>query len=369
MDRSNTIIRTSIIGILANIMLAVFKAAVGMLANSIAIVMDAVNNLSDALSSVITIIGTKLAGKPADRKHPFGFGRIEYMSAMIISILVLYAGITSLTESVKKILSPQVPDYSVFSLIIVASAVVVKILLGRYVKSVGEKVNSDSLVNSGADALNDAVISASTLVAALVWMFGHISLEAWLAAVISVLIIKSGAEMLGSTISQVLGQGAEASYLKEIKRTVSSVPGVLGAFDLTLHDYGPDRYLGSVHVSVPDTMTADQLDKLTREITDEVMQKHDVILTAVGFYAQNTKNDAAAEALGRIRTAVLSEPYVLSMHGFFIDMEKKQIRFDIVVDYEVADPSLTHEQVLNKCAEEFPGYDIRIGIDRDLGNE
>ena len=369
MDRSKTIIRTSIIGILANILLAAFKAAVGILANSIAIVMDAVNNLSDALSSVITIIGTKLAGKPADRKHPFGFGRIEYMSAMIISILVLYAGITSLTESIRKILSPEVPDYSVFSLIIVAAAVVVKIMLGRYVKSVGEKVNSDSLVNSGADALNDAIISASTLIAALVWMFGHVSLEAWLAAVISVLIIKSGAEMLGSTISQVLGQGAEVSFLKEIKRTVSAVPGVYGAFDLTLHDYGPDRYLGSIHVSVPDTMTADQLDKLTREITDTVMEKHDVFLTAVGFYAQNTKNDEAAQAMVRIREAALSEPYVLSMHGFFIDMEKKQIRFDIVVDYEVADPSATHDHVAKKCAEAFPGYDIRIGIDRDMGNE
>ena len=142
MNRDRTIIRTSVIGILANVLLAAFKAVVGLTFNSIAIVMDAVNNLSDAASSVITIVGTKLAGKEADRKHPFGYGRIEYLSAVLISLLVLYAGVTALVESVKKIIRPDTPDYSAVSLVIVAVAVVVKLLLGRYVKGVGKRVNS-----------------------------------------------------------------------------------------------------------------------------------------------------------------------------------------------------------------------------------
>ena len=161
-SRDAVIVRTSVIGILANVFLAAFKAFVGLTAHSIAIVMDAVNNLSDAASSVITIVGTKLAGKEPDRKHPFGYGRIEYLSAMIISILVLYAGVTAFVESVKKIINPEAPDYSVLSLIIVAVAVLVKIVLGRYVKRVGEKVNSDSLVNSGEDATLDSIISATS---------------------------------------------------------------------------------------------------------------------------------------------------------------------------------------------------------------
>ena len=139
-QREKTIVRTSIIGIIANVLLAVFKAVIGFASNSIAIVMDAVNNISDAGSSLITIIGTKLAGREPDKKHPFGYGRIEYLSAMIISVIVLYAGITSLTESVKKIINPDTPDYSVISLIIVAVAVVVKIVLGRYVKSIGNSI-------------------------------------------------------------------------------------------------------------------------------------------------------------------------------------------------------------------------------------
>ena len=158
MDREKIIVRTGIIGIVVNILLASFKAVVGLLANSIAIILDAVNNLSDALSSTITIIGTKLAGKKADKEHPMGHGRIEYISAAVIAIIILYAGIASFIESVKKIISPSVPKYSIVTIVIVAVAVVVKIFLGTYVKKKGESVNSDSLKASGKDALFDVFV-------------------------------------------------------------------------------------------------------------------------------------------------------------------------------------------------------------------
>ena len=252
-SREKTIIRTSVIGIIANVFLAGFKAVVGLMSNSIAIVLDAVNNISDAGSSLITIIGTKLAGKQPDKEHPFGYGRIEYLSAMIISVIVLYAGITSLIESVKQIIHPETPDYSVASLIIVAVAVVVKILLGRYVKSVGLKVNSDSLINSGEDATLDSIISASTLVAAAIYLFSGISLEAYLGAVISLVIIKSGIEMLKDTVSSILGEKNDPELAREIKRTVTGFKDVRGANDLVLNNYGPDAHNGSIHIEVPDT--------------------------------------------------------------------------------------------------------------------
>ena len=169
-SREKTIIRTSVIGIVTNVLLAGFKATVGIISHSIAIVLDAVNNISDAGSSLITIVGTKLAGKEPDKQHPFGYGRIEYLSAMVIAVLILYAGITSFVESAKQIAASETPDYSPVSLIVVAVAVAVKIILGRYVKSVGLKVNSDSLVNSGEDATLDSIISASTLVAAGIFL-------------------------------------------------------------------------------------------------------------------------------------------------------------------------------------------------------
>ena len=365
-ERGSIIIRTSIIGILANVLLAAFKAVVGITANSIAIVMDAVNNLSDAASSVITIVGTKLAGKEADRKHPFGYGRIEYMSAMVISLLVLYAGITAFTESVKKIIHPDTPDYSTASLIIVAVAVAVKILLGRYVKSVGEKVNSDSLINSGEDAALDSVISASTLVAAGIYLFFHISLEAWLGAVIAAVIIKSGTGMLRETLSRLLGERADAQLSKDIKATVGSYPEISGVHDLVLHNYGPDSYNGSVHIEVPDTLSADDLDKLIRKVTLDVYYKHDVILSAIGVYSFNTKDPEAAAVREKVRQMVTEDPFVLQMHGFYLDKAEKTIRFDIVVSFDAADRRKVYLEACEKVQKAYPEYTLQVSMDTDF---
>ena len=368
-SRDKTIIRTSIIGIAANVFLAAFKAAVGLTANSIAIVMDAVNNLSDAASSVITIVGTKLAGKEPDKKHPFGYGRVEYLSAMVISLLVLYAGVTAFVESVKKIIRPDTPEYSAAALIIVAVAVVVKIVLGRYVKRVGEKVNSDSLVNSGADATMDAVISAATLLAAGIYLLFHISLEAWLGAIIAAVIIKSGIEMLKETLSKILGERADAQLARDIKATVTGYPEVSGAYDLVLHNYGPDAFNGSVHIEVPDTLSADDLDKLLRKIMVEVYQKHNVILTAIGVYSVNTSDPEAAAAREAVSRIVLAHPHVLQMHGFYLDRAEKTLRFDFVVSFNASDRGQVYREVCEAVQKAYPDYTLQVAMDTDFSEE
>ena len=366
MSRDRIIIRTSIIGIAANVFLALFKAAVGIMSHSIAIVLDAVNNISDAASSLITIVGTKLAGKDPDRKHPFGYGRIEYLTAMIIAVIVLYAGLTSFTESVKKIIEPETADYSAVTLVIVAVGVLVKIVLGRYVKKIGEKVNSDSLINSGEDATLDSVISASTLVAAVIFIFFHISLEAWLGVVISLIIIKSGVEMLRDTLSELLGERAGIELSNSIKKTVKSFPDVSGAYDLILNNYGPDTFNGSVHIEVPDSYSADELDDLIRRITTAVFEKHNVILTAVGVYSVNTKDEHVIKVREDIRSIVMADPNIVGMHGFYISEERKEIRFDMVFSFNTPDRRTLYHEIVNKLNEKYPGYDLRIGIDSDF---
>ena len=368
-SRDAVIVRTSVIGILANVFLAAFKAAVGLTAHSIAIVMDAVNNLSDAASSVITIVGTKLAGKEPDKKHPFGYGRIEYLSAMIISILVLYAGVTAFVESIKKIINPEAPDYSTLSLIIVAVAVLVKIILGRYVKRVGEKVNSDSLVNSGEDATLDSVISASTLLAAGIYLIFHVSLEAWLGAVIAAVIIKSGIGMLRETLSKILGERADAQLARDIKATINGYPEVSGAYDLVLHNYGPDAYNGSVHIEVPDTLSADDLDKLLRRIAVDVNKQHHVILTAIGVYSYNTKDPQAAEAREKVSQLVTANPCVLQMHGFYLDKVEKTLRFDIVVSFDAKDRRQVYREVCESVQKQYPDYTLQVTMDTDFSEE
>ena len=364
--RNRTIVRTSIIGILANVFLAAFKAVVGIISNSIAIVLDAVNNISDAASSIITIVGTKLAGKKPDRKHPFGHGRAEYLSAMVIAILVLYAGITSLVESVKKIIHPIKPQYATVHLMIIAVAVLIKIFLGFYFNKVGKKVNSDSLINSGKDALLDSIISAATIVAAVIFLIFHISLEAWLGAIISIFIIKSGIDMLRETLSRILGERADAELAKAIKETVMSFPDVFGAYDLVLNNYGPDTFNGSVHIEVPDTYSAGELDELLRQISVEVYKKHHVILTAIGVYSVNTKNDEAARMRDRIKEIVMANKYVLQMHGFYVNEEKKTIRFDVIVSFDAKDRNAVYKEICDKIAEMYPDYTLQITLDTDF---
>lgn len=365
-NRDAAIIRTSVIGIAANMLLAGFKAVIGVVSNSIAIVMDAVNNLSDAASSIITIVGTRLAGKKPDRKHPFGHGRVEYLTAMIIAVLVLYAGITAFTESVKKIISPETPDYSTVSLIIIGVAVVVKLLLGRFVKKTGEQVQSDSLINSGEDATLDAVISAATLVAAGIYLATGVSLEAWLGAIIALVIIKSGIEMLRETISKLLGERADADLAKAIKATVTSYPEVSGAYDLILHNYGPNAFNGSIHIEVPDTLSAGDLDKLLRKISMDVYQKHHVILTAVGVYSVNTRDPEAVEAREKVRKMVMENPYVLQMHGFYLDKQEKTIRFDLVISFDAPDRAAVHREICEKVHKLYPDYTPEIAMDTDF---
>ena len=368
MQRDQIIVRTSIIGILANVFLAGFKAAVGVISGSIAIVLDAVNNLSDALSSVITIIGTKLAGKKPDRKHPYGHGRIEYLSAIIISVIVLYAGVTSLVESVKKIISPETPDYTPAALIIVGVAVLVKILLGRYVKGVGEKVNSDSLIASGKDAMLDSIISASTLVAAAIFLLTHVSLEAWLGAIISLVIIKSGVEILRDSISDILGARVESALAKDIKRTILEFPEVHGVYDLILHNYGPDTLIGSVHIEEPDTMTVDKLDALERAISDKVYSELRVVITGISVYSMNTMGGSVDAVHDDIRRIVMSHEHVLQMHGFYMDEEKKVLRFDIIIDFAAPDRSAEYHHIVNEIQERYPDYKLIVSLDVDAAD-
>ncbi len=367
-DRERTIVRTGVIGIVANVLLAAFKAFVGVLSNSIAITLDAVNNLSDAMSSTITIIGTKLAGKKPDKKHPMGHGRIEYISAAVIAMIILYAGFTSLIESVKKIIDPVEAKYGTLSLVVIGVAIFVKIILGTFVKKTGEKVNSDALKASGKDALFDAIISASTLLAAIFYICTGIGIEAYLGAVISLLIIKAGIDMLRETLSQILGERVNSELTNEIKKTIRGVEGVHGAYDLILHNYGPDRYLASVHIEVDEHMTAAQIDAVTREIQHAVLEAHQVIITTVGIYADNTSDDEINQMRNEIYHIVRSHDNVLQIHGFFVDKEKKRISLDYIMDFAADDLKGEYGRIYDEIKARYPDFDLRLNLDVNVSD-
>lgn len=364
-SRDRIIVRTSVIGIVANFLLAGTKAVVGMLANSIAVLLDAVNNLSDALSSIITIAGAKLSARKPDRNHPLGHGRIEYMSALIISFIVLYAGATSAVESVKKIITPEPADYSVLHLVLIGAAVVVKIFLGTYFKKQGRRVNSTALVASGTDATFDAILSTSVFASALVFMLTGLSLEAYVGVVISAFIIRSGIELLRDTLDDILGKRADSDLSKKIKEIACSEPEVYGAYDLFLNNYGPDKNYASIHVELADTMTVEQVDVLTRRIQERVYAETGVIITGVGVYSYNTTDDEAAHIRNRVQELVMEHEWALQIHGFHVEPENRAMRFDVVFSFD-KEPSQGVAEIMEEVGKEFPGYHVVVIPDVDL---
>ncbi len=366
-DREKIIVRTSFIGIGANVLLAAFKAIVGLLSHSIAVVLDAVNNLSDALSSVITIIGAKLGAKQPNKKHPLGYGRVEYISSMLVAAIVLYAGITSLVESVKKIIHPEKADYSALTLVIIAVAIVVKLILGAYVKAQGEKVNSGALVASGSDALFDAVLSASVLASAVICLIWNISLEAYVGVIIACFIIKAGVEMMLETLDDIIGQRSDAEITASLRKLICEDEDVRGAYDITLYNYGPNKNYGTVHIELPDTMTVDDVDRITRRIQINVFQKTGVILTGVGVYSYNTTNDEAARIRNALQKAVLSNEWAMQMHGFYADTENKTLRYDVVVSFDIDREQA--QSILNELTHKmYPDYAASIVLDTDTSD-
>ncbi len=366
MERQKQIVRVSVLGIAANLVLVAFKAVVGLVTGSIAVILDAVNNLSDALSSVLTIVGTKLASRAPDKKHPYGYGRIENVTSVAIAVIVLLAGITSLRESFSKILHPESADYSVVSLVIIAAAVLVKFFLGRYVKRAGEKYNSDSLVASGSDALFDSVISLSTLAAAAVSLLWHVSIEGYLGVVISAVIVKAGVEILLDSLNAIIGYRVDSELSRSLKDAVAAYAEVRGAYDLSLHRYGPEKIIGSVHIEVDDSMSARELHALTRRISTDIMEQYGVLLT-IGIYASNIGGEEEKRIRADVEAAVAEHPEVLELHGFYVDPETGRVSFDLIVDFS-ADARATCAAIREKLSALYPDRSFDIVLDSDVSD-
>ncbi|MGP2526630.1 cation diffusion facilitator family transporter [Acidaminococcus sp. LBK-2] len=363
--RESIILRTSFIGIGVNILLAGFKAVVGFSTNSIAILMDAVNNLSDVLSSIITVAGAKLADRNPDFEHPFGHGRYEYLSALVISIIIFYAGVTALVESVKKILEPEIPEYTTVSLVLLVVAVIVKIILGRYVKRKGKEADSGALIGSGSDALFDAVLSFSVLVAALIYLGCGVSLESYVGTVIACFILKSGFGMLRDTLNEILGERPDPLLVRQIKNLLVEEPEIRGAYDLMINNYGPGRNYASVHIELPDVMTVEQVDRLTHRIHKKIFQATGVHLSGVTVYSYNTRDPEAAQMRETVNQLVMKHPWALQVHGFYVDRTKKTMRFDVVVTFG-RDREPLIQELQQEITRLYPDYQVSVDIDRDI---
>ena len=366
-NRSKKIIQTSIIGIITNLGLVVMKALVGFFANSISIIMDALNNLSDVLSSTITVIGTKLSQKKPDAEHPYGHGRIEYVTSLVIGIIILFAAGAAIYQSILSIRYPRDVKFDVLTVILIAIAVLVKVALGLFFRSQGKKYNSEALKGSGIDALFDALLSFATLVSIVVYIIWQFNIEGWIGVIIGVFMLRSGIGVLKASLSSIIGERTSKETAEAIKKLVCSYDQVIGAYDLIVNNYGPERGIGSIHIEVDDKLTAKEIHPLTRNIATKVFQEFGIIMT-VGIYASNSSDSEIAKIRAEIKNEVLSHPTIKQMHGFYCDQELKSISFDVIVDFKDKESSKLVEEIKKNLGEKFPDYHFYIVEDKDFSD-
>lgn len=367
MNRIREVIKVSLVGIILNLVLVGFKAFVGVVSGSISILSDAVNNLSDSISSLVTIIGVLLAGKKPDKEHPYGHGKFEYVSALIIAVIIFGTGTSLLVESIRKIIFPEIASFDVPMLVIIFAGILVKIFLSSYFKRRGEKLKSDSLVASGKDALFDVIISSGTLVGALITFFFGITIDGWIGLAVSALVIKSAVEIATDAINNIVGTRTDSNFSSEIKKAVSKNKEVLGAYDLILHHYGPEKIIGSIHIEVEDNLTAREIHLLSQKIAEEIFKKYGVILT-IGIYASNTEKTEYVKIKDKIRELIKAHPTILQMHGFYVDSDKMLISFDLVFDFSEKESSRIIAEISSKLEEKYPKYRINIVEDKDFSD-
>lgn len=364
MERNKEIIKVSIKGIIVNLILVIFKMIVGIIANSIAIILDAVNNLTDAFSAIITIIATKMSGKAPDKEHPYGHGRIEYFASIVIGFIMLIAGLTSLKECIKKVIYLEKATYTKESFIIVGTAIIIKLTFGRYLKKQGIKMNSKCLVATATEAYMDAIVSLTTLIAAIVSLIWNISLESYLGVLIAILIIKSSIDILKEPINSIIGMKVEDELIQKIKNQINSYDEVQETCDLILHDYGPSNLIGSVNIQVPEDMLASQIHNLTRKISEDIRQEFGIYLT-IGIYAAN-EEEKYIKIKRELDKIIKNYKEVLQIHGFYVDEKKKEISFDLIIDFKEEKPEKIKNEILEKIKEKFPKYKYCVILDTEL---
>lgn len=363
MNREKSIVRVSAVGIITNIVLVGLKMLAGVIAGSVAIVLDAVNNLTDIMSSVVTIIGAKVATKRPDADHPYGHGRSEYISALVVGIIILFTGIMSLIEAFPKMIHPELVGYSWATIVVVVLAIFTKMALGLYVRRAGKKSNSSSLSASGTDALFDALISLATLIGIIATMVFGISIDGLLGVVIALFIIRTSVEIIMQATDDILGRTADRDLMRKIKREVCKFEGVRNAYDLMLHNYGPTDMIGSVQIEVPDDMTAKEIHRLILKISHRIYAKFGIMLT-VSIYAESADQPEKRQMKDFLTKLLKKYPEISQMHAFYVDDEEDLVTFDLVVKDKFTEKM--KRDIVRAMRQEYNNYKYLVTIDQDF---
>ena len=360
-----------IVGIIINFMLFLIKFFVGMLVGSIAISADAFNNLSDAGSSIITIIGFKMANKPADAEHPFGHGRIEYLSALIVAFLVMLVGVQFIKSSIDRIFNPTVVTFELVPFILLLISIGFKVWLSTFNKYIGNKINSSALKAAAADSLGDVFTSSTVVISFLISKFTTFPIDGYIGVFVALAILYAGFGLVKETLNPLLGEAPDPELVNDICEKVLSYPLISGVHDLIVHNYGPGRIIASLHAEIPSDIDIMEIHN-TIDIAEREVSRDLNIHLVIHMDPICVITDEIKETWDYVETVLRRYPEIKSMHDFRIvgEGDIKNLIFDIVVSPSLSARNKVREKMLNEIKEsireEHPEYNCVITVDYDF---
>lgn len=359
-----------IVGIVVNLLLFGVKFTVGLIVNSIAVTADAFNNLSDVGSSLVTIFGFKLSSKPADREHPFGHGRIEYISGLIVAFLVLMVGFEFVKSSFDRIKNPTPVEFSFVPFILLLISILFKVWLSRFYKNIGGKINSSALQASGVDALSDVVSSSTVAFSLLISRYTSLPIDGYIGMAVSAVILYAGYNLIKDTLNPLLGTAPDKELVESIQQLLLNYEHIDGTHDLLVHNYGPGRIIASIHAEVPLNISVVKIHEVIDRAEKEISAELDIYLV-IHMDPITTDDQEILEAKEELAEALKAFPLIKSFHDFRVvgEGKNKNLIFDVVID---ADHELTAEEELKiqkdinaELKKSHPNHNAIVTVDKD----
>ncbi|MBY0753876.1 cation diffusion facilitator family transporter [Clostridium sardiniense] len=363
-----------IIGIIVNLILFMIKFTVGMLVSSIAVTADAFNNLSDAGSSVITIAGFKMANMPADEKHPFGHGRMEYLSALVVAFMVMLVGFQFVRSSFERILNPELIKFEWIPFILLIISIFLKFWLSRFNKFIGNRIDSSALKAASVDALGDVFTSTCVAISLLAAKFTTFPIDGYIGIVVALFIVYSGFSLVRETINPLLGEAPDPELVKDIETMMLSYDNITGVHDLIVHNYGPGRCMASAHAEIPSDIDIMEIHNIIDKAEREISKKLNIYLV-IHMDPICLSDDEVNAAYKEVNKIIKYNPLIKSMHDFRIVGEgnEKNLIFDIVVNSKalckVMDEEDLKKDIIKSIKEIHPNYNCVITVDHDYSND
>ena len=363
-ERKKLILKTSLAGIAVNILISATKIIIGISVSSMAVISEGINNAADAGSSVLTFAGTKLAGKAPDEKHPFGYGRIEYLTSIVVGVMILIAGSEILQESVRAVLHPSEMNVSAVMLFAVAAAAAAKLALETFTVKVGRRTGAASLTAVGEESRHDALFSVLTIGSALLYLYKGIMLDGYISIFFSLTVIRIGVLTLKDAVSELLGRPGQKELADRLYAEIRKTDGIINAADMMLHNYGPDAWSGSVNIEVDHSHTIGEVYSFVHKLQLRIMHEYNVTMV-FGIYAIDNDHEEIRCLRCCIAEFVRNYEHLKSYHALYFESDTGIIYCDFVVDYKLKDREQLDTDFKAYMAEHYPGHPVELTIETD----